>query len=211
MKKQTIRILVLVGALILIFSQIGFLKPATVVSTSASASTVCSIGEKASSCSISAFTMLKCDDDPDMDQICIEGVTADGMKTFFDDNNFYPNECEYSCSYRGFGGQAGSTGTVIGSVDDGCYASFRARGEYHGGNGFNADCSVLFREGEDECTLSTQCEGKPHVECVGSWSCTNGQCVWNCSDVPPKTILEILSDLIQSIVNWVVGILWGLS
>lgn len=179
-KNQKIIGLVLAGILLLILIQTFRL--ATVVRTSASASTVCSIGEKAASCSISQFTALRCENDPDLTYICIEGITADGMEAFFTSQNFDPNYCEYSCSYRGFGGQSGATGVVIGSVADGCYASFRTRGEYHGGNGFVADCSVVFREDTGECMTASQCDGKLHPSCLGDWSCVDSKCIWTCRE-----------------------------
>ncbi len=185
--------LVLVGILILILTQTFHL--ATVVRTSASANQVCSIGENAASCSISEFTALSCRNDPDMTYICIEGITADGINGYFSDNNFSPNYCEYSCSYRGFGGQSGSTGTIIGSVDNGCYASFRTRGQYHGGNGFTADCSMFFREDAGECVNAGHCDGKVRPECSGGWSCVDRKCVWTCSEEEKNIITPVLFGL----------------
>lgn len=35
-----------------------------------------------------------------------------------------------------------------------------------------------------ECTVVTDCEGKPHIECLGEWSCVDGSCVWTCYSPP---------------------------
>ncbi|MFC2163070.1 hypothetical protein ACFLRF_05255 [Candidatus Altiarchaeota archaeon] len=32
-----------------------------------------------------------------------------------------------------------------------------------------------------ECTNATECEGKPHIYCPGSWGCREGICSWACS------------------------------
>lgn len=36
---------------------------------------------------------------------------------------------------------------------------------------------------EGECRTPQDCEGLIHIMCVGSWSCENGKCVYNCDVV----------------------------
>ena len=38
---------------------------------------------------------------------------------------------------------------------------------------------------EDICKVDQDCEGLPHIACVGDWSCDEGQCAWDCSVTPP--------------------------
>lgn len=37
-----------------------------------------------------------------------------------------------------------------------------------------------------ECTLASDCEGKPHIDCTGHWMCENNSCSWICDDEPPE-------------------------
>lgn len=39
---------------------------------------------------------------------------------------------------------------------------------------------------EYECQLKAECEGKSHIDCVGSWSCPNDKCVWTCTPEEPS-------------------------
>jgi len=35
--------------------------------------------------------------------------------------------------------------------------------------------------GGDQCAVATDCNGLPHVMCLGDWSCDSGACKWQCS------------------------------
>ena len=54
-----------------------------------------------------------------------------------------------------------------------------------------------------ECTVATDCEGKPHIECIGSWSCLSNICTWTCGIVPPSPQpMNLLDWIILSIRNF---------
>jgi hypothetical protein len=38
---------------------------------------------------------------------------------------------------------------------------------------------------EPVCYAPEDCEGLPHIMCVGEWQCVSGQCVWDCSNPEP--------------------------
>jgi len=38
---------------------------------------------------------------------------------------------------------------------------------------------------EPVCVAPADCEGLPHVLCVGEWTCVEGLCVWDCEPDPP--------------------------
>jgi hypothetical protein len=46
-------------------------------------------------------------------------------------------------------------------------------------------CATWSAEPPVECYDASDCEGKPHAECTGSWSCEANTCVWNCEEPPP--------------------------
>ncbi len=48
--------------------------------------------------------------------------------------------------------------------------------------------------GPSMCTAASDCEGLPHIECVGQWDCSNGQCQYDCSDEPPPPPQSCWSD-----------------
>ncbi len=35
---------------------------------------------------------------------------------------------------------------------------------------------------EPICAVPADCEGLPHLNCVGKWACDQGQCIWHCKD-----------------------------
>lgn len=41
---------------------------------------------------------------------------------------------------------------------------------------------------EPVCSHSYDCEGLPHILCLGKWECLNGECVWKCDETPPKCV-----------------------
>jgi hypothetical protein len=57
-----------------------------------------------------------------------------------------------------------------------------------GESGFNCsqDCGILPPppSPSPECNTAIDCEGKPHIACVGEWSCTNNACEWVCEEQP---------------------------
>ena len=38
---------------------------------------------------------------------------------------------------------------------------------------------------EPVCMAPADCEGLPHILCVGEWTCAEGLCVWDCEPEPP--------------------------
>jgi len=46
--------------------------------------------------------------------------------------------------------------------------------------------------GEPECVIAADCEGNTHIDCVGEWECTDGNCAWECVEEPTEP--ECLSD-----------------
>ncbi len=34
------------------------------------------------------------------------------------------------------------------------------------------------------CSAASDCEGLPHIQCVGSWSCEHHRCAYNCDSTP---------------------------
>lgn len=45
---------------------------------------------------------------------------------------------------------------------------------------------------EPVCAVPADCEGLPHVMCVGQWGCVLGECTWSCGTTPPPE--EICGD-----------------
>ena len=38
----------------------------------------------------------------------------------------------------------------------------------------------------EQCTVAADCEGQPHIQCEGQWTCATNQCLWQCGEtVPP--------------------------
>lgn len=44
-------------------------------------------------------------------------------------------------------------------------------------------CVEPFPLDETACDVASQCEGLPHIDCVGDWQCEVGQCVFQCGAV----------------------------
>jgi eight-cysteine-cluster-containing protein len=45
-----------------------------------------------------------------------------------------------------------------------------------------------------QCKAAADCEGLPHVQCDGGWTCDLGACIWKCGDVPPVQECKVASD-----------------
>lgn len=46
-------------------------------------------------------------------------------------------------------------------------------------------CAPDPQEDPSMCQAASDCEGMPHIGCVGEWSCEYGQCSYDCSNPPP--------------------------
>lgn len=42
------------------------------------------------------------------------------------------------------------------------------------------------KEEPPECTIASDCEGLPHAECEGFWTCVSGECIWECEKEPAE-------------------------
>ena len=40
--------------------------------------------------------------------------------------------------------------------------------------------SVEYNFPSVECNFPVDCEGRPHIMCVGEWECVEYKCVWSC-------------------------------
>jgi eight-cysteine-cluster-containing protein len=53
-------------------------------------------------------------------------------------------------------------------------------------------CASTDPSGESEdvvCSVAKDCDGLAHLDCVGEWSCDDGQCAWACGTIDPEIVL----------------------
>jgi hypothetical protein len=176
-----------------------YTKEFSVVSTSATAKSICTVGESETTCSVSNYLSLNsgctgCNDE--LTGVSIEGV---GNIQAWDLLGIGYSKCKFKCTGSGYGGASFDTGWIDGSPNldyscsgtkcAGCYANWCKCTGYHGGNAFSTSCqAVFYNEVANLPTINCNNNGlcEPDlgedikcIDCQGT-----GQCIskWVCGD-----------------------------
>ena len=67
------------------------------------------------------------------------------------------------------------------------------------------DCIPIEPE-EPTCYSAVDCEGLPHILCIGQWSCVINQCAWNCDCLPQPEVCDGIDNDCDGVVDEECGV-----